>query len=86
MHISQPQQNAQKFNTAPSQQIFQADSKCQEEPKSSGRKELPADLFTASYLSGVAQAQGWHSVPLHGMDTACNINLLKWVTHGTTCR
>ncbi|PON53070.1 Arf GTPase activating protein [Parasponia andersonii] len=32
-----------------------------------GRKELPADLFTASYLSIVTPVSGWQTAPPHGM-------------------
>ncbi|KAJ1438210.1 putative ADP-ribosylation factor GTPase-activating [Sesbania bispinosa] len=37
------------------------------ETKSIGRKELPEDLFTASYLSGPATLAGWQNVQPHAM-------------------
>ncbi|CAF2106879.1 unnamed protein product [Brassica napus] len=37
------------------------------EVKPSGRTELPADLFTATYPSYHAAAPGWHAGPPHGM-------------------
>ncbi|KAM1200737.1 hypothetical protein ACFX2I_016976 [Malus domestica] len=42
-------------------------ARSQVEMNSSMRKELPADLFTASYSSAPGQASGWHNAPAHGM-------------------
>ncbi|KAI9107111.1 hypothetical protein K1719_022639 [Acacia pycnantha] len=37
------------------------------EPKSNGRKELPADLFTSSYLTASAPQAGWQNFRPHNM-------------------
>ncbi|GAV92235.1 ArfGap domain-containing protein, partial [Cephalotus follicularis] len=39
----------------------------QVDTKSSGRKELPEDIFTANYPSVSAPFQGWQTHPAHGM-------------------
>lgn len=38
-----------------------------QEAKSSGRRELPEDLFTFSYPSMPVRVPGWHGGPAHGM-------------------
>ncbi|KAL5127658.1 putative ADP-ribosylation factor GTPase-activating protein AGD14 [Glycine soja] len=45
----------------------QTTSKPTRETRSSGRLELPEDLFTSSYLSGPAPLTGWQNVQPHGM-------------------
>ncbi|KAL2974679.1 hypothetical protein AAZX31_14G118000 [Glycine max] len=45
----------------------QTTSKPTHETRSSGRLELPEDLFTSSYLSGPAPLTGWQNVQPHGM-------------------
>ncbi|XP_010532839.1 PREDICTED: probable ADP-ribosylation factor GTPase-activating protein AGD14 [Tarenaya hassleriana] len=62
--------NVQRSQSAPALQPLQGVS--QEatpgvEVKPSGRKELPVDLFTATYPSYHAAAHGWQAGPPHGM-------------------
>ncbi|TYH15205.1 hypothetical protein ES288_A05G024000v1 [Gossypium darwinii] len=44
------------------------------EAKASGRQELPADLFTATYPSYPAAAQGWQTGPPRGMGFTMQYN------------
>ncbi|RID65535.1 hypothetical protein BRARA_D00724 [Brassica rapa] len=56
--------NVQRSMSAPSLHPLQG---VPSEVKSSGRTELPADLFTATYQSYHAAAPGWQAGPPHGM-------------------
>ncbi|KAK8568680.1 hypothetical protein V6N12_007225 [Hibiscus sabdariffa] len=44
------------------------------ETKASGRQELPADLFTATYPTYHAAAPGWKTAPPHGMGFTMQYN------------
>ncbi|KAA8525322.1 hypothetical protein F0562_007177 [Nyssa sinensis] len=73
--------NTQRPSNASAEQFSQAASKLARDTssgagsqallavdmKSNGRKELPADLFTASYLSFPAAVPSWQMRPPHGM-------------------
>ncbi|CAN4094358.1 unnamed protein product [Withania somnifera] len=45
------------------------------ETKSSGRKELPADLFAVNYSSIPGAFPGWHTGPQHGYGFAMHYNM-----------
>ncbi|RAL37223.1 hypothetical protein DM860_004145 [Cuscuta australis] len=49
--------------------------------KSSGRKELPADLFAATYPSIHAPVQGWYAAPQHGHGFSMQYNNMQMQTH-----
>ncbi|XP_022731390.1 uncharacterized protein LOC111285942 isoform X3 [Durio zibethinus] len=71
--------NPKESSNVTTEQSSQANSKSAEETssevgvqplsaetKSTGRKELPEDLFTASYMSAPAAVLGWQNGPPHG--------------------